>query len=132
MRLHEYHFENLGGNGVPDKSGKLLPMNLPSVSLSTVEVFMSPVVRLTFRKLPLMTCHRYLLSACPQARLADPTTERLWPFGVRISIGDRRTWEHAFQIERQLLRAGWGSQAATDSVLLQVLILLPRRAMAIY
>ena len=132
MRLHEYHFENLGGNGVLDKSGKLPPMNLLSVSLSTVEVFMAPAVRLTFRKLPLITCHRYLLSLAPGARLVDQTTERLWAFGVRISIGDRRTWEHAFQIERQLLRAGWGSQAVTDSALLQVLILLLRRGMAIY
>ena len=52
MRLHEYYFENLGGNGVLDKSDKLLPMNLRSVSLSTVEVFMAPVVRLTFRSFP--------------------------------------------------------------------------------
>lgn len=52
MHLHEYHFENLGGNGVLDKSGKLLPMNLPSVSLSTAEVYMATVVRLTSRSFP--------------------------------------------------------------------------------
>lgn len=52
MRLHEYYFENLGGNGVLDKSGKLPPMNLRSVSLYTVEVFMATVVRLTSRSFP--------------------------------------------------------------------------------
>jgi len=69
MHLHEYYFENLGGNGVLDKSGKLPPMNLRSVSLSTAEVYMAPVVRLTFRKLPLITCHRYLLSLAPRPGL---------------------------------------------------------------